>query len=78
MTQNPQTCQVNYVRFGSPAAGSRLRRRVGNISRGDYFLLAHQESLSYMCLFIEDLDKLTNHRFAPQRNMTFDGQKGAR
>jgi hypothetical protein len=42
------------------------------------FFLAHQESLSYMCLFIEDLDKLTSHRFALQRKMPLDGPKGAR
>jgi hypothetical protein len=46
--------------------------------QANYFLLAHPECLSYMCLFIEDLDKLINHRFALQRKVPFDGQKGAR
>jgi hypothetical protein len=50
----------------------------GIIYGGDYFLLAHQECLRYMCFFIEDLDKLTSHRLAPQRKMPLDGQKGAR
>jgi hypothetical protein len=81
MTQNPQTCQVNYARFDGPVLGlpgEAIAAPYGNISGGDYFLLAHQECLSYMCLFIEDLDKLTDHRFALQRKMPLDGQKGAR
>jgi hypothetical protein len=44
MTQNPQACQVNYVRFGGPAAGLEVRftgrGHCGtglNIYKGDHF-----------------------------------------
>jgi hypothetical protein len=63
--------------YGCGFRGDDSAAPYGNISGGD-FLLAHQESLSYMCLFIEDLDKLTSHRFALQRKMPLDGPKGAR
>jgi hypothetical protein len=63
---------------GCGQPGDDIAALDGIISGSDYFLLAHQECLSYMCLFIEDLDKLTNHRLAPQRKMPLDGQKGAR
>jgi hypothetical protein len=69
------------VRFGGPVLGllgDDIAAPNGNISGGNYFLLAHQGCLSYMCLFIEYLDKLTNHRVALQRKMPLDGQKGAR
>jgi hypothetical protein len=69
------------VRFGGPVLGllgDDIAAPNGNISGSDYFLLAHQGCLSYMCLFIEYLDKLTNHRVALQRKKPLDGQKGAR
>ena len=85
MTRNPQTCQVNYVRFGDLPADWRVHSVrdemvsfFGNISDVDYFLLAPKQCLSYMYLFIKSVIKMTNHRLAMQRKVPLGGQKGAR
>jgi hypothetical protein len=57
MTQNPQTCQVNYVRFGGPAAGwwcGFMGRDLAapdlNISGEDHFFTCASEKLELYVL----------------------------